>query len=152
MGGIRPVNLKRLVIWTIIGTGVSSVVTQLLTVREFLTQFHGNEITISLVLFCWLLLTGVGSLAARAVHRPSLTTYVLLNFVIAIWPLLQMIGVREFREAFFTHGVSPGFYSIFLYILIAIAPYCLLVGFILPYAQKVLNHKYYSFSSGELYL
>ena len=152
MGGIRSVNLKRLIIWTIIGTGVSSVVTQLLTIREFLTQFHGNEITISLVLFCWLLLTGLGSLAARAVKRPSLTTYVLLNFVIAIWPLLQMIGVRGFRDTFFTHGVSPGFYPIFFYILIAIAPYCLLVGFILPYAQKVLNHKYYSFSSGELYL
>jgi spermidine synthase len=146
------VNLKRLIIWTIIGTGVSSVVTQLLTIREFLTQFHGNEITISLVLFCWLLLTGLGSLAARAVKGSSLTTYVLLNFVIAIWPLLQMIGVRGFRDTFFTHGASPGFYPIFFYILIATAPYCLLVGFILPYAQKVLNHKYYSFSSGELYL
>ncbi|MCD4715202.1 MAG: hypothetical protein K8R45_00510, partial [Desulfobacterales bacterium] len=72
------IKAKRLIIWSIIGTGISSVTTQLLTIREFLSQFHGNEITISLVLFCWLLLTGLGSLAAKGVKRSSLGFYTLL--------------------------------------------------------------------------
>ena len=145
-------NLKRLIIWSVIGTGISSVTTQLLTIREFLSQFHGNEITISLVLFCWLLLTGLGSLAAKAVKRSSLKVYALLTLFVAFLPLLQMIAIRGFREAFFTHGSSPGFYPIFFYILITVAPYCLLTGFILPYAQKVLNARHYPFESGDLYL
>ena len=33
-------NAKRLLVWSIIGTGISSVTVQLITIREFLTQFH----------------------------------------------------------------------------------------------------------------
>jgi len=143
---------KRLIVLSIIGTGITSVATQLVTIREFLTQFHGNEITISLSLFCWLLLTGIGSLAAKAVKGPSLRVYSLLILIIAIWPLLQLVAVRGLRDTFFTHGVSPGFYPIFFYILIIVTPYCLLVGFILPYAQKVLNMENRVFESGDLYL
>ncbi|MFH1240899.1 MAG: hypothetical protein V1689_00935 [Pseudomonadota bacterium] len=145
-------SLRRLIIWSIIAIGISSVTTQLLTIREFLTQFHGNEITISLVLFSWLLLTGLGSLAAKTVKRPSLKTYTLLTLMIALWPLLQVIVIRVFREALFLHGSSPGFYTVFFYIVITIAPYCLLLGFILPYSQKALNYNQCHFESGDLYV
>jgi spermidine synthase len=146
------VNIKRLIIWSIIGTGISSVTTQLLTIREFLSQFHGNEITISLVIFCWLLVTGLGSLIAKAVRRSSLSSFTILTLIIAVWPLLQIIVIREFRETIFIHGTSPGFYPIFFYIIVTVTPYCLLTGFILPYAQKVLNDHHYPFRSGDLYL
>ncbi len=145
-------NLKRLIVWSIIATGISSVTTQILTIREFLTQFHGNEITISVTLFCWLLLAGLGSLAARPIRRVSQGFYTLLILVIALWPLLQMILIRWSREMFFTHGASPGFYPIFFYVLITITPYCFLTGFVLPYSQKVLNAKHYPFESGGLYI
>ena len=145
-------NEKRLIILSIIGTGITSVTTQLVTIREFLTQFHGNEITISLVLFCWLFLTGIGSFAAKGVKRTSLKSYSLLILVIAVWPLLQLIAIRGLREVFFTHGVSPGFYPIFFYILASITPYCLLTGFILPLALKVLTEHQHAFESGDLYL
>ena len=143
---------KRLIIWSIVGTGISSITVQLVTIREFLTQFHGNEITISLVLFCWLILTGIGSLGAKAFKRASLTLYSLLVLWIAIWPLAQIFIIRHFREVLFIHGASPGFYQIFFYIVITIAPYCLLTGFILPYALAVLNVRHEDFSAGELYM
>jgi len=146
------INDRRLIIWSIIGTGISSVTTQLLTIREFLSQFHGNEITISLVLFCWLLLTGLGSLAAKGVRRSSVGLYTLLILLIAMAPLVQMLLIRGFREILFTHGTSPGFYPIFFYIMLTITPYCLLTGFILPYALNVLHDAHRSFTSGDLYL
>jgi spermidine synthase len=99
-----------------------------------------------------LLLTGIGSLTAKIVKRSSLRTFTLLTLIIAVWPLLQIIGIRVFRETVFIHGMSPGFYPIFFYIMITVAPYCLLTGFILPYAQKVLNDRNYPFRSGDLYL
>jgi len=147
-----PVNLRRLIVWSIIGTGISSVTTQILTIREFLTQFQGNEITISLVLFSWLLLTGLGSLAAKTIKRPSPKAYTLLTFAIAIGPLIQILAIRGFREPLITHGSSPGFYAILIYIVITIAPYCFLTGFILPFAQKVLNDNNYDFESGQVYI
>ncbi len=145
-------NLKRLIIWSIIGAGISSVTTQLLIVREFLSQFHGNEITISLVLFSWLLLGGLGSLAEKAVKRHSIEVYCLIVLLIALLPLLQIIAIRVFREISFTHGASPGFYPIFFHILLIIAPYSMLVGFVLPYSQRVLNAAHYPFESGDLYI
>ncbi|HIJ36923.1 MAG TPA: hypothetical protein HPP59_06585, partial [Deltaproteobacteria bacterium] len=99
-------TLKRLLVWSIIGTGISSVTTQLLTIREFLTQFQGNEITISLVIFCWLLTSGLGSLAARFIRSHSLKVYVPLLFVAGIWPLLQLVVIRGLRDTFFIHGAS----------------------------------------------
>ncbi len=146
------INTKRLIIWAIIGTGISSIAVQLVTIREFLSQFHGNEVTISLVLFSWLLLTGLGSLAAKLVRRSSLTLFALITILLAIWPLIQIILIRELRETIFIHGVSPGFHQIFFYIMAATTPYCLMVGFILPHALKVLHDNDYPFSSGELYL
>jgi len=145
-------NNKRLIIWSIIGTGISSITVQLITVREFLTQFHGNEITISLVLFCWLLLTGIGTLIAKFYKPLSLTIYSLIILLIAIWPLPQTILIRQFREAVFIHGVSPGFYQIFFYIAATTSIYCLLVGFVLPYALEVLKANHHNFTSGDLYI
>jgi len=145
------VNLKRLIIWSIIGTGISSVTTQLLTIREFLTQFSGNEITISLVMACWLMMTGVGAFVARFWKGGGERTYAVLVLVIALWPLIQIVGIRALREVLFTHGISPGFYATLLYVLIAVSPYCLLTGFILPHSQHVLQGAGYPFDSGDLY-
>ena len=54
-------NNDRAIIRVVVATGISSVVTQLLTIREFLTQFQGNEIVIALILFNWLILGGIGT-------------------------------------------------------------------------------------------
>ena len=69
-----------------------------------------------------------------------------------MFPLIQMLVIRGFRDTLFTHGASAGLYPIFFYIIITITPYCLLTGFILPYAQKVLKDNQFPFTSGDLYI
>jgi spermidine synthase len=145
-------HLKLFILWAIIGAGVSSIAVQLVTVREFLSQFHGNEITISLVLFSWFLLTGLGSFMAKAVPWPSVTVFALVSGGLAFWPLPQLILIRTLRERVFLHGVAPGFNETALYILSTIAPYGLLLGFFLPYALRVLNERWENFTSGGLYV
>ena len=151
-GTLSRHRFRWLAIGSIVGIGISSVTTQILTIREFLSQFHGNEITISLVIFCWLVLTGVGTLLAKCFQKGSLAIYLVLALIIGMLPLLQIAGIRVFRELFFTHGVSPGFYPILIYISVTIAPYCLLTGFILPYTQKLFHTFHIPFESGELYI
>jgi len=143
---------RKLIIWSIIATGISSVATQLVTIREFLTQFHGNEITISLVLFAWLMVNALGSLLAKPFKKGSWSLYAVLIFIIAIWSLPQLIFIRLIREYVFIHGLSPGFYRIFYYIVLTITPYCLLVGFVLPYSLKVLESTRQNMKTGTLYV
>ncbi len=151
-GTISRRLFSRLAVASIIGVGISSVTTQILTIREFLSQFHGNEITIGLVVFCWLVLTGLGTLGAKFFKKASPGVYLMLALMIGVWPLVQIAGIRVFRELFFTHGASPGFYPILMVVASTIAPYCLISGFILPYTQKLFHHFHIPFESGELYI
>ena len=145
-------NLTNLVIVSVFATGISSIAVQIVTVREFLTQFSGNEITMSLVLFCWLIVGGLGSLVSKYFPGRSIRFYSIIVLLTALLPLAQITAIRLFRDTIFIHGESPGFYPIFLFILILSAPYAFLIGFVLPYSLAVIRKSGGQFSSGELYI
>ncbi len=127
----------------IIAAGVSSVVAQLLTIREFLAQFQGNEIIIALILSNWLILGGVGTLLARGISgrllRPTPAGLCRVSLVLACLPAVQLLAIRVSRDLVFVHGGSVGFYPTLAYTCFMIAPYSLLIGFALPYSLFVLR-------------
>jgi len=140
----------------VIATGISSVVTQILTIREFLAQFNGNEFIIALILFNWLVLGGIGTLLAHTVSKGSAraTVYCLgwLSFCLACLPVLQILGIRILREVLFIHGSSVGFYPAFAFTFLTIAPYCLLIGFVLPYAFFTIRNKIPDYPGASIYI
>jgi len=141
-----------LIIISVVGTGISSISVQLLFLREFLSQFQGNEITISLVLFCWLIISGFGSLTSKFVNARSVTFYSAIALITAIFPLIQIVAIRILREIFFVHGKSPGFYSTFFFILALSTPYAFLIGFLLPYSLSTIRSIGGKITSGGLYI
>jgi spermidine synthase len=145
-------NLTSLIVISVIGTGISSIAIQIVTVREFLTQFSGNEITISLVIFCWLLVSGLGSLVSKYFPHKSVIVYSIIAIVTALFPLIQIVAIRLLRDAVFIHGESPGFYPIFFFILTLSSPYAFLIGFILPYSLAVMTQRGSKFTAGQLYI
>jgi len=54
-------NTEKTISGLIIATGISSVIAQLLLIREYLTQFQGNEYVIALIFFAWFLLGGLAA-------------------------------------------------------------------------------------------
>jgi spermidine synthase len=140
----------------VIATGVASVVTQLLTIREFLSQFKGNEIIIALILFNWLILGGIGTLLARLVTRrlwkPGRLGLVWLSLVLAALSGAQILGIRMLRDLFFIHGSSVGFYATWLYSFLIIIPYCLLLGFVLPYSLFILRNESRDYPAARIYI
>jgi len=130
------------VLLVVIATGISSVVTQLLTIREFLAQFQGNEFVIALILFSWLIQGGIGTFISRFAtgkSAPSANFLGLLSLALAALPALQILLIRELRDTLFIHGSSVGFYPTFAFIFLTTAPYALLIGFVLPYSLFVLR-------------
>jgi spermidine synthase len=149
-------NDDRAIIRVVIATGISSVVTQLLTIREFLTQFQGNEIVIALILFNWLILGGMGTLTARVLTRrfqpPTAGRLAWMSLVLGGLAILQIPAIRQLRDVIFIHGSSVGFYATWLFSFLAIAPYCLLLGFVLPYSLFVLRAADTQYPAARIYI
>jgi spermidine synthase len=148
-------NTDRAIIRVVIATGIASVVTQLLTIREFLTQFQGNELVIALILFNWLILGGLGTYLARVISiRYKATTDRLAWFSLILGSLavMQILAIRRLRDIIFIEGSSVGFYPTWLFGFLVIIPYCLLLGFVLPYSLFVLRSATPDYPGARIYI
>ena len=85
----------------VIATGIASVVTQLVLIREFLSQFQGNEIVIALILFSWLALGGAGTLLSRPAAGSRLATLEALyriSLALVVVSIFTLFGARLLRD------------------------------------------------------
>ena len=140
----------------VIATGISSVVTQLLIIREFLAQFQGNEFVIALILFNWLILGGIGTLLARWITQrfwgATVNRLGGLSLVLAGLSVVQILAVRGLRDVLFIHGSSVGFYPTLAYTFLTIAPYCLVLGFVLPYSLFAIRTENPDYPGTRIYM
>ncbi|MBE9519842.1 MAG: 4Fe-4S binding protein [Proteobacteria bacterium] len=123
---------NRAILVSVTCLGMSSLITQIVTLREFLNVLAGNELVIGLVLGNWLLLTGLGSFLGRYAGRlqKPVRWLVVSQVAIAILPLLQISGIRLLKKLF-VPGLMLGLNETFLFSLLLLLPYCTLSGFLL---------------------
>lgn len=143
---------ERRILQLVVATGIASVVTQLLFVRELLAQFQGNELIIALVLFNWLVLGGIGTRLALGAGNPRRPVLVGLSLALALLGALALAAMRILRPALFGTGISVGFYPILLFSLLTMAPYALLVGYVLPYSLFTLRKVMPGYPGTRVYL
>ncbi len=146
-------RIERQIASVVIATGVSSVVTQLLVIREFLSQFQGNEFVIALILFNWLLLGGIGTLLAGAAGKkagPGRLAWI--SLALAGLSPLELLGIRGLRETCFIHGSAVGFYPTLAFSFLTIAPYGLLLGFALPYSLATARNLLPAYTGTRIYI
>jgi spermidine synthase len=146
----------RAVLRIVVATGISSVVSQLITIREFLAQFEGNEFVVSLILLSWLVFGGFGVLAAEGIRgrgfKPTRKTLGLLTMLLAAIPTIEILFIRYIRDVIFVKGSSVGFYPTLTFTAAMIAPYALLIGFVLPYSLFVLRMGDDAYPSSRIYI
>jgi len=135
--------------------GLASVVMQLVLVREFLAQFQGNEFTIALIFFSWLILGGMGAwLALLAIRRrpAGLTRLALLSLLLAAFAAMEILAIRTLRDIIFLHGADVGFYPTMAAIFGLTAPYGILNGFLVPYSLYVLRNQQTDYPGARIYM
>jgi spermidine synthase len=135
-----------------VATGIASVVAQLVFVREFLSQFQGNEIVIALVFFDWLILGGVGTWLAHKPRRFSARVLMICSILLVLLSVGQLAAIRILRTLIFSLGASAGFYAIFAFTFLAMAPYAGLVGFVLPYSLFLLRSRSPDYPGVRIYM
>lgn len=110
--------------------GLTSLVTQVVLIREFLSVFYGNELVIGVLFANWMLLTGLGAYLGRFVgtskEKPGFlaTLLVLLGSI----PFLTVFLLRYLKNIVFPVGIMVGLVPIIWSSFILVAPYCLLSG------------------------
>jgi len=115
--------------------GGVSILCQTVLLREITTLFYGNEIFYSLGLGMWLFFTGLGSLLALKIFKPSkhyfyfLILFGLASFLFALILLLRLIVAK-----FIPMGELPTLTFTLLTVFPTLFIFCLLMGAIFPLA------------------
>jgi spermidine synthase len=105
--------------------GISSIVAQILLMREFLVSFLGNELTLGVILANWMVLEAMGAFAlGKSVERTEkrLEIYVLLQLIFSLAFPFAVYLARIFKNLLLTTpgeglGFAPVFYASFLILL-----------------------------------
>ena len=119
------VNNKSSLFFGITALGFCSFITQLVLMREYLSVFSGNEFIIGIYLSGWMMLNGDGAYwARRSSQNTNAIPLIIRSFVfLAIIPFISLLAFYLVNSRFFPPGYSPGPLSIWLYMLILIAPF-----------------------------
>ena len=109
--------------------------------RELLGALAGNELVLGIVLGNWMLLAGLGAALGRGVGRlrSPLVVLVLALAVLAILPPADVFLLRTLRNVVFVRGAEIGVTRHGRQQFRALAPYCLLLGYLLTLASQVLS-------------
>jgi spermidine synthase len=124
---------KRLLFLAITALGISSIITQLTVIREFLSVFNGNELVFGIILANWLLLTGMGSYLGKYIEKikQKLTFLVICQLAIAFLPFFHIYLIRALRNVLFVPGLMISLVDIIFYSFVLLLPYCVVSGFLL---------------------
>jgi len=154
--GTKVYKKKRnLLFISITALGISSIITQIIVMREFLNIFSGNELVFGLVLGSWLLLTGIGSYIGKFIERIKdnnrIRLLVISQIIIAILPFAYVILIRTFRNIIYLPGRLISFPEILVSAVILLAPYCIISGALLTLACIIFPSKKKEESIGQVY-
>ncbi len=117
--------MRKKLIWAAILMGFSGLVAQIVLLRELMVAFHGNELSIGVILANWLLLESAGAyFLGRVISQTKrkLGWFILVTVLFTVFFVAAIYAVRVFKE-FMTVipgeglGIMPMFYISFLILL-----------------------------------
>jgi len=137
--------VKRAIIFSLIVLGITSIVSQLIVIRELNTSFFGNEFFIGWTLFSWLFWTGIGSLLLNKLVKEEniFKLLVISNILIPIFLSLEIFLIRFSRILITAQaGQIPNLIPALLYGFIVLAPLCLVLGLQFTIIARLWKYNY----------
>lgn len=143
--------MKRLLTLSVVVLGISSVMSQLVVMREFLAVFGGNELTIGVILGNWTLLTGIGSYIGKKFPRKSIVL-IGSQLGVGVLPLVQLSLLRVTKNILFVQGEIANLTEIFVWSFVLLTPFCMLAGSFLVLACNLYSEERKASDIGRIYL
>jgi len=141
-------------IFALVLLGFTSVIAQVLLVRELIVTFYGNELSLGIIFFNWLVVVAAGALMARRlVPRLNRIHLSIVQMLISILLLMQIFLVRVIKSLLgVEHGVILGIIPIFVSSAIILAPLCLPIGFQFTLGCRIYAKNKKASEVGEVYV
>jgi spermidine synthase len=97
--------------FAVIVVGFSSILTQIVVLREALSGFYGNELVLGVILGNWLLLSGIGSILGRRMEdiKNKLRVLAVSQLGVAALTLPTVFLIKVIRMYITTPGEFVGF-------------------------------------------
>ncbi len=123
--------------------GFTSIITQIILLREFLSIFNGNELITGIILANWMLLTGLGSYLGKLLdkHINNLNFIYAGHFMMAFLPIIILFLAYYFRNNFYPPGQIINIAGVFFNSFLLLTPFCLVSGIIFPVLASLLSEQ-----------
>lgn len=131
-------EIKRGLIYSVVMLGVSSVVLQVLLMREILAYTGGNELIIGVYLSFWMLFTGLGSFLGGRLPVRNTVIISLLTVILLITATLSHLSVPLVRSWEGSFVATPGVWEVIILTSAALLLPCLLLGALFPILAGLL--------------
>jgi len=138
--------MKKSFIFSLFVLGISSIIGQVIIIRELMISFYGNEFFIGWTLFAWLFWVGLGALLFKKLKN-SFKALISCHILVALFLPLEIYLIRISKRLLGTPvGEIPNLTPALPYAFLIIAPLCLVLGFQFVTANKTWK----SFSKSKL--
>jgi len=141
VSGLTSDYSKKAITGALIILGFTSILSQLMIIREFLCIFQGNELIIGMMLCIWMLLTAAGSklgirIAGKTVPERALPNYFL---ILSALPALIIILLYMIETQVFPPGTVKSTATAFIFCFCLLSPFCLMSGMLYTLLTAVLS-------------
>jgi spermidine synthase len=121
--------------------GLTSMVTQIILLRNLLSVFSGNELVVGIILANWMMLTALGAYAGRYIIKPNLKFRLIIigHLLLGILPILLSFLIFYLRNVIYPPGKMINLFEIFISTFILLSPICILTGLLFTTFSSVLS-------------
>jgi spermidine synthase len=133
--------------------GSTTIIAQIILMREFLTVFSGNELVIGLVLANWMILTGIGAYLGtfRLQIRKALPVIVFSLLLLSLLPFVTAFLINYLKNIVFPIGSMINVFQIFYASLVLLVPFCLVSGFLFTFISRCYSEVRNENEAGSVY-
>ncbi|MDP2335389.1 MAG: hypothetical protein Q8N05_02850 [Bacteroidota bacterium] len=133
--------------------GSTSIIAQVILLREFLSVFNGNELVIGLVLANWMVLTGLGAYLGQYPIRIKKAYPVIISglLILSVLPFATAFLINFLKNIVFPIGAMISVFQIFFASLLLLIPFCLVSGFLFTFIASCYSEIRRQNEAGPVY-
>ena len=133
--------------------GSTTIIAQVILLREFMAVFSGNELVIGLIMANWMILTGLGAYLGQYQLRIKKALPVIIYGLLSLSaiPFLTAFLINFLKNNVFPVSALIGVLPIFFGTFLLLIPFCLISGFLFTFLVKSFSEFRHQNETGTIY-